>query len=526
MPAAVLPIAEYLPDMPDFPSAGARAGGAGAAPAIGGSRVIRNVYPRTANSYGPIGRPMGVSSALPSRCYGAAGFINNSSLAPDRRVLLYAGTATKLYRLLRADAYIWQDVSRGASTYNTTDEAWEFEYFNGWVLATNIGDAIQANLITTDVFINLLGDPPKAKHICVVKNTFVVLGFTDDPVGGRQEQRIWWGGAGNLTSWPTPGSVAAAQAQSGFVDLTGSDGEIMAIRTGITGADGLVFQRFGIRRMVYVGPAPIWAFLPAQNARGTPASQSPVVHGGNCYFLGHDGWYVTDGATCVPIGADKVDKTFYADLDMNYVDRIRGSIDPQTKMIWWAYPGLGAQDGVPNHLIGYNWVSQRWSIVDVNVEVVARMIGIGYTLDELYTVLGYTLDTLPASLDSSFWVGGAPQMALFNLNHKLAYLIGPALAPIVETSEMAPVPGRRVLVRGARPLVDGSSASPAAVSVGHRERLEVDVTYTQPVSTNALGNCPVRTSGRYVRARTTIAEGGDWTNISGVELDVQPQGQR
>jgi hypothetical protein len=503
-----LPIAEYAPDLPNFPSAG--------------SSNIRNVYPRTPISYGPVRTPMHVSSALDDRCQGAAAFVDQT-----RAVSLFAGDARKLYRVQAAGAYVWEDISKVGGYAIADDEHWEFDYFNGYALAANFANPVQKFRMATDaIFSDLSADAPRAKHMAVIKNAFVVLGYTYDPVDGPSPQRIWWPAAGDALSWPPPGSSLAAQLQSGFVDLWGDDGAVQSIRGGLLSADGLVFQQYGVRRMVYVGPPQIFEFLPAQNARGLPASQSPVVRGGICYFLGWDGFYACDGASVTPIGDSKVDKTFWDDLDPTYIDRVIGVGDPVTKMVWWAYPGSGNTGGVPNHLIGYNWALQRWAIVDTNVETLCSLISIGYTLDELWTVLGYTLENLPASLDSSLWAAGNLLFGMFDDQHRLCYMTGEKMAATVETSESEVAPGRRAMIRGARPLVDGTATVVPKVAIGHRERLQDSVTWTSPAALNRLGVCPMRTSGRYLRGSTTIAAGGDWEHISGIELDIAAQGRR
>lgn len=516
MPQSVLPIAEWLPDLPDFPGDGAQ--------------DIRNVYPRTKNSYGSVGSPIALSSALSARCQGASGFFDNQNFVFFGGVVLYAGDATSLYRLYKSDGYVWQTVSGTSAPYNIDpDDMWEFAFFGNWAIATNINDPVQGDFPSAlGVFEDLPGAPPRAKHIAVVKNTFVVLGNTWDALDTFREQRVWWSAAGDQFGWPTPGSIAAAQVQSGFFEIQGNDGRVMAIRAGLSGADAVVFQRLGARRMVYNGPPNIFSFLPIQNARGTPASHSPVTIGGNCYFLGTDGWYVTNGSECVSIGGDKVDRTFFDDLDLNYVNRITGAADPLTNMIWWAYPSVNATGGAPDRLIGYNWQLRRWSIVDLSVEIVTdRMFGLGYTPAELVSILGYTTSTFPAPANSSLWVSGSLQLGLFTTEHKLGYLIGDSLSATVETSEIEVLPGRRTFIRAARPLVDSTAAGNLpSVSIGHRETLQQTVTYTPDVPINALGTCPVRTSGRYIRAVTKTAPGDRWQHISGVEPDIQPQGQR
>ncbi|MEJ0071185.1 MAG: hypothetical protein WDO24_23330 [Pseudomonadota bacterium] len=52
----------------------------------------------------------------------------------------------------------------------------------------------------------------------------------------------------------------------------------------------------------------------------------------------------------------------------------------------------------------------------------------------------------------------------------------------------------------------------------------VAFTPAQPV--NALGLCPQRTTGRYVRTRITMPAGQSWTNLMGCALDAAPCGDR
>jgi hypothetical protein len=502
----LLQVAEFLPDLPDFPTSE-------------GSQDIRNVFPLTPQSYGPVGAALPVSNALSARCQGAAGFFK-----PNGNMIVTAGDASKLYILRKGDAYLWQDASRLAGgAYNVgPEDFWEFDHFNDRILATNYNDVPQVFQIGVDTHYSALGgSPPRAMHMAVIKNAFVMLGYIND--GAEQPQTLRWSGAGDATNWATPGSTAAAAVQAGSTNLLGDDGVIQAIRGGLTAADALIFQQYGIRRCIYSGPPNIFSFLPAQNARGTSAGHSPVVIGGICYYLGYDGWYANDGGESAPIGANKIDKTFLDDIDKNYFNRVVGAADPNNKMVWWCYPGAGSVSGIPNRLLGYNWQLQRWCIAEVSAEALCRVINFGYTLDELWTILGYTLDNLPAPLDSSVWAGGTLQLGVFNTDHKLSYLTGPLLAPTVATSESEVIPGKRALITAARPLIDGGAPS---VSIGQRQTLQQDVVMGQTVALNALGVCPVRTSGRFLRGIITAAAGGNWTQISGIELDIVAQGAR
>lgn len=515
----VLPVAQFAPDLPDL---------------IGGqSANIINVIPRTPNSYGAVLGPVSVYDALGSRCQGGAAFLDSAGA-----VWLFAGDANDLF-FIQSMSTTWANVSQTTGGYSTpADNMWRFTYFNGRVIATNYANNVQSyTLGSSSLFADLPGSPPQAKYIAVVKNTFVMLGNTSDPTNGALPQRIWWAAAGDPTNWPTPGSEAAAQVLAGAIDLLGPDGAVAGIVPDLLNADAVIFQQFSVKRASYAGPPDIFTIQPVENARGCIAPDSIVAYGGIAYYWGQDGIYAFDGASSNPIGANRVDKFLYGDgahtgdLDLSNVARVVGTTDPTNKLIWWAYPSLSASNGSPDRLLAYHWELDRWSLViDITCETIIKLISIGYTLDQLYTVFGFTVDQIPAPLSSSLWIGGLLSFGIFDTNHKLNFLAGAPLSPIVDTAELQPVPGRRSFVRNARPLIDGNPSQTAqpTVQMFYRDRLSDSLIAAPTVSMNALGTCPQRLSGRYMRARISVPSTGipGWTNISGVELDLQPQGIR
>ena len=499
----LLPVPEWLPDLPDYQSPG--------------TSFVKNVYPRSPTSYGPVGSPSVYSNALSNKCQGASAFID-----PSGNVSLFAGDISKLYHLVSGGT-TWADISKGGGYACPDDGQWKFEYYNGIVLATDFADPIQAFTIgSSSAFADLAGTPPKAKYMAFVRG-FLMLGYTFDGDSGTQPQRVWWSGAGDPTAWPTPGSITAAQKQSSYNDIFGTQGAITGLVGNLGNADAAVFFQHAVWRVTYSGPPDVFDFFPAEGVRGCPAPNSIVQYGNLCYYLGEDGFYVFDGNSSTPIGANKFDKTFYADVNPSLLHSVIGTVDPINKQIIWAYPSTSASDGVPDTLLIYNWQLQRASTVEVTCEMIARVLSIGYTLDELYTVLGYSLDTLPAPLDSSVWLGGQVLLGLFDQHHKLNYLTGPNLAAIVETSEVQPIPGRRARVNNARAIVDGGVPF---VNIGHRERIVDDVVFSGQSQMNALGTSPGRSSGRYIRARIRLGKGAVFSNISGVEIEATDAGTR
>lgn len=504
MSVVTLPIAEYTPDLPAIG---------------GGSRTVQNVIPRTPLSYGPFPNMAVFSNALAKRCQGSAAYIN-----PDGTIAVFAGDANDLYTLTGSSPS-WVNASKSAAAYSTTsDSQWGFALYGTQVIAANLSDAIQTfTLGTSTKFADLAAAAPKAKFAATVK-TWLMVAHTNDGTFGFQPQRVWWAANNDATNWPTPGTAAAAQYQSDFVDLFGEGGFIQGIVGNLGTADGAVFQEHSVWRVVYEGPPGNFGFYPAEGVRGTPAPYSIVQLGNLVYYLGEDGFYVFDGTSSLPIGVNKVDKTFFAQLDQSSFSRVVGVADPINKIVMWAYPGTSSVNGTPNSILIYNWDLKRWSFVTgLTIETLVRVLSFGYTLDQLYTILGYTIDGLPFNLDSRAWTGGRLLLAAFDTNHKLNYFNGANLAPTVDTAEVQPFPGKTASISNTRPLVDGGTPS---VAIGYRNRLVDSSTYTTPVAINAIGACPQRANGRYLKGEITLPAASSFTHIQGIEVEGMPGGSR
>ena len=137
--------------------------------------------------------------------------------------------------------------------------------------------------------------------------------------------------------------------------------------------------------------------------------------------------------------------------------------------------------------------------------------------------LGYTLDTLPFSLDSRFLEGGSPYLAAFDSDHKLAFFSGTNIAARVETADFEHIPGRRSFVTGVVPATDATAVT---VQVGKKERPQDSLTYGSAVAVNAQGLSPQRASARIHRYRVDIAAEESWSHLQGVEPQFHSDGDR
>jgi hypothetical protein len=495
----MLPIADYAPDLPPNNSEGASAN-------------IVNLFPRTKESWGPVGAlvPFG-GSGLVSQCLGAVTAIDVSA-----NNYIFAGDATSLY--------LQSPGSSGFTALNTTytlvaGEKWNFTQYGQAIIAAGWGNNLQSYTLNSSAsFANLASSAyvPQARYIAAIRD-WVMVGNTYDTTNGSQPQRVQWCAIDDPTTWPQFGSNTEAQLQAGSQIIPGTQGWIMGMVGNLGNADGAVFFERAIWRVVYQGSPTVFGFYPAEGARGTPAPDSIVQMGPLAYYLGEDGFYAFDGAQSTPIGLDRVDKTFFATVNSAYLYNVIGAADPLNRVIMWLYPSINSANGVGDSLLVFNWALNRWGFANVNAEYIFRAITQGWTLDGLDSYDGgiYNLDTLPYPLDSRVWAGGQVLMGAFNGSHRLAYFTGAPGIATADTVEIEPFgsSGKRAFLSATRPLVDSGAPT---VQIGTRNRLIDAPSFSAPSAINANGECPVRADARYMRARIQLT--GTFTNLQGIEV--------
>ena len=463
-----------------------------------GSNLIYNVLPASL-SYRPMPGLTVFSGALGARCQGAYAATDSAG-----NVANFAGTATKLY-LLAADT-TWGDVS-GATYTTPSDALWKFTQYSNRVIATNFTDAVQNYRVGVDAVFSNLFTAFKARYVAVVRS-FVMYANTDnDP------QECRW----TADDDPTGTTLATNLADRRI--LGGEGGWNQAI---VGGQFAIVVQERAVWRGDFGGNA-VFLFNMIDQKRGTPAPSSVINFGQRTFFLGDDDFYMTDGtAESQPIGYAKIAKTFYADLDQSFTNRITAAVDPINKVAWWAYPGAGNTAGAPNKCLVYHWPSGKWATGDLAVEILFTSLSQGYTADNVDGIFA-TADSTDLSADSRIFTGGKVLLSAFDLNHKLNTFTGANLQATLETTEGQIYPMNRAFVQSVRPQVDVSSAT---IAVASRERIADSAVYGSAVAMNTQGECPQRNSGRYHRAKMVIPAGASWTHAMGVEFQAVADGVR
>lgn len=495
----MIPFGEYLPDLPAYMNTG--------------TTVAQNVVPLTPTSYGPFNNLVTFTAALDTRCQGALGFRD-----PTSNSFVFAGTADKLYKMGTGSSFT--DVSKPGGYVLGADAMWQFVQYGSRVMAfapfTNPQSFVMGS---SSAFADLAAGAPQARYAAIIRD-FTMVGNTYDPLNGAEPSQVWWSAINDPTNWPVLGTSAAQMVQSDSQILADA-GEVMGILGAVGGADGAIVMERAIYRVSYEGPPTVFRFDQVEHGRGSVVPGSCVNVGSFAFYLGYDGFYAFDGANSIPIGNNKIDKTFYKDFDQSHAFRVVSAVDVLHKLVFWAYPGAGNTGGNPNKVLCYNWDIGRWSLIEMELETYFKTYSIGYTLDQL-DAFG-TLETLPYSLDSRIWTGGSILMGAFDLTHKMGYFTGSTLQATLETGDIGG--NTRTFVAGIRPYTDADDSTVTA-SLGVKDVVGNPESYTAASPPGVDGVCPQRISSRYVRAQVNIEAGATWTHAQGVDALMQADGER
>lgn len=491
-----IPFGDYTPDYPDLSNPG--------------SDLIKNVVPHSAG-YFPFRDIEALTDAMNSQCLGAFAVKANNGT-----IYNYAGTATKLYT---SGALTHTDVTRLSGAYTTSGNYWDFTKWGNKVIATNLDDEVQIITNGDANFANLGGSPPQAKFVTSVRDFVVLAHIASNP------SRVQWSGINDETAW-----TSSNVTQSDFQDLQSSADNGGGDITGIVGGErGVIFQEKSIWTMDYVGSPVIFSFNEKFPGLGCTARNSIVRYGDMIWFLGPDGFYQLFNGEFTPespIGHNKVDRTFFNDIDTSNLDNVIGAYDSVNKLVAWIYPSVSSGTNIPDKMLIYSWMDRRWATADVNATWLYSSISASYTLENLATVSS-SIDALGTSLDSKTWQGGTIQLGGYTTDHKRAAYTGSIKAATLETAEKQistlsePPQNKLTHIQGIRPLVDGTTT----VKLRTRNHQTGLLTESSASSVNShSGIAPFRNTSRYHRIQVTTS--GDWSYATGIDVYGKMEGER
>lgn len=449
-----LTFGEFLPDQPGV---------------TGALTEANNVIPQ-AVGYGPFPSPVDYSGS-------ATETLNNLFAAKGDQSVIYvfAGGADDLFLL--GPTLGLDNVSRPAGYVGNPEYRWNFVQFGSNIIAANGANPLQSYITgTSTTFADVTGSP-EARYITVVRD-FVVTGSQD-----TNPFRVQWSGQNDATTW-----TFSQVTQSDFQDIPDS-----GVIQGVTGGEyGLVFLERSIYRMSYVGTPLIFQFDEIAKGIGCFEPTSIVQYRNMVFFLSDDGFYMCDGQTVRPIGAEKIDRFFLANFNSSYGYKMSATVDPLRSIVIWAYPSAERPGDVDSLLI-YNFDTGKWSTgtTDVNFVGISQTPGLTLeALDEIST----SIDALGSSLDSRLFVGGKLELA-GGRGDKIITFTGSPSTATVSTGDIE-TENRFSMLKMVRPIIDNGTSN---VALASRARLGDAVTYGAYQTPSSEDRISVRGVGRYHR---------------------------
>jgi hypothetical protein len=436
---------------------------------------------------------------------------------------LTAGTKYFVKTVLTADTFTVSATEGGAAintssagsgthsmtwTYSalSSGKQWQFTQFGDNVIAVQGNTAPQTyDLSSSTAFADLGGSPPQADYVSTVGRFIVLSGLTSEPY------RIQWSGLNAITTW-TSGTNS-----SDFQDLP--DGGI--VRGVAGGESGVIFQDQAIRRMSYIPGSPlVFQIERIAQDKGLFAPYSIVRAGDTIFFHSAHGFHkIVPGGVPEQIGRERVDRTFFDDLDKTQLQVFIGAYDPRATRVFWAYKSTSGASNLYDKIIGFDFALDRWFQVEMSGEYLLGLSQPGITLENLDSISS-SLDALEVSLDS-FAVSTQPLIAQFSSEHKVGFFTGSNLQATMETSEQG-TDGRTVYLNGFAPITDAATVYGSAT---YRPNVQTAVISTSEVLINSrTGSCDVRLSSRLTRMKARIPAATTWTYCAGVVPEIRQDG--
>lgn len=433
----------------------------------------------------------------PAKSFGAitpalAGLLGGSAfIGSDGAASMLSGTATNLYRF---SGSTWTGLGAFAAT------SWRFDQFDDLVVAATGGAPVKYDLIAGTAAA-LGGSPPDSDLVATVRDQVFLAG---DPnarnvlsISGYLDAEEWTPGTNQSLSVPFK-----------------NGGEIMGLAGGET---GLIIQRTAVRRATYTGDVTVWQFDEIAHNIGCMAKGSVASDGQLVFFLSEQGFKMTDRNTVVPIGGEEIDRWFFDTFSRSDIAHIACAIDPRQTVVIWAMPGN------PGTLLAFNWTLSRWAMTQMDNSTVFAGFTANISLDAIDALFPGGIDTVPYSLDSSFFSGGNPLLLIASSAGVVGSMTGANQAAQFIMDPMELEMGRRVRIRSARPVSDAINGT---VRLDYRARAGDARTEAVSGAVRDNGSVPLRANGRHIGVTHEIPAGEVWTYALGIDLQYELEGER
>lgn len=477
--------ADYAPDMPDY--------------SPGFTDAIKNVIP-LAIGYAPMPSWQQQGSATVGAEPMGGVYVRKADSSAD----VYVGTVTALYKFDNSTTSM-SDVTRLSGGDYAGSIDWSFAQFGTRLIACNGTDATQYIDVDSGTNFAALSNAPIAKTVAAVGD-FLFFGALSTDI-----KAIQWSGV-NDSEYYTAGE-RGSDTQS-FSD----GGNVQALLGAERGC--VIFQDDKVRFAERTSDQAVFIIRVIHEKIGCFAAGSVAGVRNDFFWYDQGGFY--QGFDAIPIGANRVNDYVRQNTSTSARKLMRSAVDPIRKIVWWSVKNTSG-DYI---MLGYNWITQKWTIAELDVALIFQAIPPGYTFDT-WDDLGATFDDLPYTFDSSVWagdnilvLGGVTSAGAFG------YFDSTNLEATLESHDIEMNKGGYTFINALRMVVDVAIASVTG-KVGTRQFHGDTLTWSSSSSADSsTGRMWFNHRGFTHRFRCVIAAGATWYNTTGCQAYGRAAGWR
>ena len=107
------------------------------------------------------------------------------------------------------------------------------------------------------------------------------------------------------------------------------------------------------------------------------------------------------GSNPIPIGKERVDRTFFNTVDTSNLQLIIGCADPTKPRVFWCYKSQQQAQSMFDTILCYDWVLDRWSTITLTGEFIAPLAAPGLTLEQTDAAFGVQPSVAVSSITTS-----------------------------------------------------------------------------------------------------------------------------
>ena len=381
----------------------------------------------------------------------------------------------------------------------------------------------------TSVCTNLANWPSgvTAKSVRAFRNALVAVNITKNSGANNYPHMVKW------SNFADPGSVSSSwdeadpTVEAGEAELSDTTSEL--IDSLVLGDNLILYKEGAYYGLVDVGGGYVFRAQLISSELGMLATNCAAAFPGGHCVLGQGDVFVHSGGAPETILTARARRWLFNNLDTTYYPRSFVVANPAANEVRICVPTIG--NAFPNVALVWNWKANTLGTVDLPL---ARHGAVGVVDSELAD--SWDSDNEPWDSDSTAWdqltaaksatrlvMAGDTKVVLADATSSFS---GTAMTAMLERTGLAlGAPERVKLLKGIRPIFEGSVGSTVTITVGGAMDAQAEPTWSDPV-TFTVGTdlqADAFATGRFLAVRIESSGYQHW-RLKKMQLNVETLG--